>query len=153
MYKNEIYEMDETELKAIAAKHSLVVEYYDCETNVLNDGIRVEEYIVVAAHAAKATLIKSIFHPFFPQGVSGVVVIAESHLTIHTWPEHGYAAVDIFTCGCEASPERACDYLTKKLRARRSTTVEIKRGQFLQHHDDEVVIPLEAGIRKRSLER
>ncbi|MEM1008402.1 MAG: adenosylmethionine decarboxylase, partial [Myxococcota bacterium] len=72
------------------------------------------------------------FHPFFPQGVSGVVVIAESHLTIHTWPELGYAAIDVFTCGDEAYPEKACQYLLEHFKCQRHTLQELKRGTFPQ---------------------
>jgi S-adenosylmethionine decarboxylase len=138
-------------LKALG-RH-LIVECYDCDADILNDAQLVEQYMIEAAREAEATIIKSVFHPFFPHGVSGVVVIAESHLTIHTWPEYGYAAIDVFTCGDQAYPERACEYIQRTLKARTSTIIEFKRGQ-LPHNievedDEQVVIPLKAALRKR----
>ena len=76
---------------------------------------RIEELMNEAALAAGATVVASVFQPFEPQGVTGVVVIEESHLSIHTWPEHGYAAVDFFTCG-ECTPEDAKDLLRRRAR-------------------------------------
>jgi S-adenosylmethionine decarboxylase len=96
---------------------------------MLNDVERVEHFMLEAARSAEATVLKSVFHPFYPHGISGVVVIAESHLTIHSWPEYGYAALDVFTCGDEARPERACVYLAEKLKATRTSLLEIKRGE------------------------
>jgi S-adenosylmethionine decarboxylase proenzyme len=68
------------------------------------------------------------FHQFSPQGVSGVVVIAESHLFIHTWPEYGYAAADVFTCGNTVQPERAVEVLVRELESRNHSMVEMRRG-------------------------
>src|ERR1700754_4035838 len=79
-------------------KH-LLVEYKGCLPAVLNDVGRVKLLMEEAARAANASIVTSVFQPFEPQGVSGVVVISESHLSIHTWPEYGYAAVDFYTCG------------------------------------------------------
>ncbi|MFS8541978.1 MAG: adenosylmethionine decarboxylase, partial [Tissierellales bacterium] len=72
--------------------------------------------------------VKSVFHTFNPYGVSGVVVIQESHLAIHTWPEYGYAAVDLFTCGEDINPWIAFDYLKNKLKAEKTETMELDRG-------------------------
>ncbi|EAX48733.1 S-adenosylmethionine decarboxylase related, partial [Thermosinus carboxydivorans Nor1] len=69
-------------------------------------------------------------HKFSPQGVSGVVVISESHLAIHTWPELGYAAVDVFTCGDRVNPWDACQHLVAKLEAAEVDAREVKRGQL-----------------------
>ncbi len=109
-----------------------ILECYGCDSEILNDVEAIERSMLEAAEEAKATILKSVFHPFFPHGVSGVVVISESHLTIHTWPEYGYAAIDVFTCGDEAEPEKACEYLTKKLKAEYSSVIEFKRGQLSQ---------------------
>jgi len=76
----------------------ITIEYYDCASDVLLDKVRVEKILLKAARESGATIISSSFHQFEPQGVSGVVIIAESHFTVHAWPEHDYAAVDIFTC-------------------------------------------------------
>ena len=82
-----------------ALGRQLTLEYYECGAETLLDKTRVEEALLKAARDSGATIISSSFHQFEPQGVSGVVIIAESHFTIHAWPEHNYAAVDIFTCG------------------------------------------------------
>lgn len=76
----------------------ITIEYYDCASDVLLDKDRLETILLKAARESGATVISSSFHQFEPQGVSGVVIIAESHFTVHAWPEHDYAAVDIFTC-------------------------------------------------------
>lgn len=83
---------------------------------------------MAAAKEAKATVIESRFHKFNPHGISGVVVIAESHLTIHSWPEYAYAAVDIFTCGETLKPSVAANYLIRKLQSKNPSMVEVKRG-------------------------
>jgi S-adenosylmethionine decarboxylase len=106
----------------------LIVELYGCRTDVLNDAGKLESFMREAAQLCGATILKTAFHKFNPHGISGVVVIAESHLTIHTWPEYGYASVDVFTCGEVLSPEDAVNYLQKKLDAKSSTMIEMKRG-------------------------
>jgi S-adenosylmethionine decarboxylase len=82
-----------------ALGRQLTLEYYDCGVKALLDKVQVENALLKAANDSGATIISSSFHQFEPQGISGVVIIAESHFTIHAWPEHNYAAVDIFTCG------------------------------------------------------
>lgn len=77
----------------------MTVEFYECDSAVLADAGRLEEIFLVAAKRSGATVIDSYFHEFKPQGVSGVVVISESHFAVHAWPEHDYTAVDLFTCG------------------------------------------------------
>jgi S-adenosylmethionine decarboxylase len=95
---------------------------------VLNDINRVEDIMVNAALEAGAEIREFVFHKFSPQGVSGVVVISESHLAIHTWPELGYAAVDVFTCGDSVDPWDACRYLENMLGANLMKASEVKRG-------------------------
>lgn len=108
-------------------KH-ILMEVYDCDKSILNSHSRCETIMVKAAERAKAHIIKSVFHKFNPHGVSGVVVISESHLAIHTWPEYGYAAIDIFTCGDEIDPYVAHDFLKKILKPKKTSIKEIKRG-------------------------
>ena len=86
--------------------------------------------MVEAAKRAEATIVDVVFHEFNPFGISGVVVIAESHLSIHTWPEHRYAAVDIFSCGETLKPAEAANYLVEQFGASRASCVEVKRGVF-----------------------
>jgi S-adenosylmethionine decarboxylase len=104
-----------------------LVEYFGCERAMLDDARRVEDAMRAAAEAAGATVITTAVHRFAPQGVSVVVVIAESHLSIHTWPEHGYAAVDFYTCG-PCQPERACQSLRAALDASRTEIMRVQRG-------------------------
>ncbi len=85
--------------ECFALGRQLTIEYYECGATAFLDKVCVENALLKAAKDSGATIISSSFHKFEPQGVSGVVVIAESHFTIHAWPEHDYAAVDIFTCG------------------------------------------------------
>lgn len=106
----------------------ILVEYYNCDIEILKDHKKIEEMMVEAAKRAKATVVESVFHVFNPWGVSGAVVISESHLTIHTWPEYGYAAVDLFTCGDTVNPWIAFDHLTKELKAEKTESMEVTRG-------------------------
>lgn len=84
--------------------------------------------MVAAAKHAKATIIDISFHEFNPFGISGMIVIAESHLSIHTWPEYDYAAVDIFTCGEVINPQDAADFLIEKFESKNPSVIEMKRG-------------------------
>ena len=106
----------------------ILVEYYNCDEEILKCHQRIEEMMITAAEKANATVVQSVFHLFNPWGVSGAVVIQESHLTIHTWPEFGYAAVDLFTCGDSVNPWIAFDYLNEQLKAERSESMEVTRG-------------------------
>ncbi len=106
----------------------LLVELRDCNPEILKDLNSVKDILVSAAKEAKATIIDVSFHEFNPFGISGMVVIAESHLSIHTWPEYCYAAVDIFTCGDIIKPEIAASYLIKFFESKNPSIVEMKRG-------------------------
>lgn len=105
-----------------------MVELYDCDSAILNDVEFIRREMQEAAVRCGATVVQNVFHQFNPHGISGVVVIAESHLAIHTWPEYGYAALDLFTCGEEINPEIAFDYLEKKFKAGSSSLIEMRRG-------------------------
>jgi S-adenosylmethionine decarboxylase len=108
-------------------KH-LLVELHGCDPDALKSIDLIREAMVTAAKIANATIIGVSFHEFSPFGISGVVVIAESHLSIHTWPEYRYAAVDIFTCGDQLKPEVAVDYITLQLKSKNVSVVEVRRG-------------------------
>jgi len=108
----------------------LLLELHDCSSEILNNLETVKGALVEAAKRAEATIIDVVFHEFNPFGISGVVVIAESHLSIHTWPEYRYAAVDIFSCGTTLKPAEAAAYLVEQFRASRASCVEVKRGVF-----------------------
>ena len=110
----------------------LLLELRDCNKAVLDDLRYLENALVSAAEEAGATVLGKSFHQFAPQGVSGVVLIAESHLSLHTWPEHAYAAVDIFTCGTTVKIVVAADALIRQLGSRDPSALEVKRGMFVQ---------------------
>lgn len=110
-----------------ALGNHILVEFMGCIPEVMNDVSVIEEAMVAAADIAGATVINSTFHHFSPYGVSGVVVIQESHLAIHTWPEYGYAAVDLFTCG-EMDAWISFDHLKKVFGAKNYSAIEMKRG-------------------------
>ena len=113
----------------ISLGRHIVAELYNCSLDKIDDVDYVEKSMIKAADKAGATIINSTFHHFSPYGVSGVVVIQESHLAIHAWPEYQYAAVDIFTCGTEVNPWIAYDYLKKAFEAGHGSAMEINRGQ------------------------
>ncbi|MBL4634605.1 MAG: adenosylmethionine decarboxylase [Kofleriaceae bacterium] len=114
----------------------LLVELKACDSKSLNDVSSIERAMHAAASAAGATVVSSQFHNFGPQGVSGVLVLAESHLSVHTWPEHGYAAVDIYTCGPDCEPALAHKLLAEVLKASTVEVLEIKRGLAVATSND-----------------
>ncbi|NVB38743.1 adenosylmethionine decarboxylase [Pseudenhygromyxa sp. WMMC2535] len=105
----------------------LVVEYHGCKSTHLDDQAFIRELLCEAAEAAGATVLAVHVHGFEPQGVAGVAVLAESHLSIHTWPEVGYVAADLYTCG-DCVPQRAHDVLVAALQAQRCEVMELARG-------------------------
>lgn len=111
----------------------IISEFYECDSEILKDTQLVETYMKRAAIECGATIVESAFHTFNPYGVSGVVVIAESHLAIHTWPEYGYAAIDVFTCGDDVDPWVATHSLRESLGAKNVKTVEMARGELKNH--------------------
>ena len=108
----------ETSATDMVGKHC-ILELYDCDPSKLNDETFLRRTITTAALRAGATLLNLITHRFEPQGVTGLALLAESHISIHTWPENGYAAVDVFTCGDHTMPEKACEVLCEELGAGR----------------------------------
>ena len=116
-------------MNTVLGQH-LLVEYYNCNPEILDDVAGIEKHMNDAALACGATIVQSTFHRFQPWGVSGVVVIAESHLAIHTWPEYGYASVDLYTCGEEIQPDAAYHFLKEALQAELTETQFLKRGNL-----------------------
>ena len=113
-----------------ALGRQILVEFYDCDPDVLKDRDAIDAAVNEAVKRSNATVVTSTFHTFSPFGVSGVVVIAESHVAIHTWPEYGYSAVDIFTCGENIDPWAIHDYLKEVFRSKNTSSMELKRGVF-----------------------
>jgi len=112
-------------------KH-LLLELKDCDAGLLNDMDYLREALNAVAILIGATVIKDSFYQFSPQGISGVVIIAESHISIHTWPEFYYAAVDVFTCGEVIQPAKAVKPLAEKLKAKSTSYIELKRGVLME---------------------
>jgi len=110
----------------MVGKHC-ILELYDCDPSKLDDEAFLRSAITQAAERAGATLLNLITHQFEPQGVTGLALLAESHISIHTWPESGYAAVDVFTCGDHTMPERACAVLSEQLQSQRQNLRSFRR--------------------------
>lgn len=108
--------------------HHYIVEASGCNPQVIGKVEAVEQILVRAAEVAGVQVWSISFHRFNPNGVSGVVVISESHLSVHTWPEYGYAALDIFTCGDSAKPEKAVEWALKEFGAGNVHITEVTRG-------------------------
>ncbi|MFC7061562.1 adenosylmethionine decarboxylase [Halobacillus seohaensis] len=106
----------------------VIAELWDCNEDKLNDMNYIEQVFVDAALKAGAEIREVAFHKFAPHGVSGVVIISESHLTIHSFPEHGYASIDVYTCGDRIDPNVAAQFIVDALEAGRNETVEVPRG-------------------------
>ncbi len=106
----------------------LLLELKICNEEVLNDLDLLKRYLNEAAVQSGATVVGESFYHFSPHGVSGVINIAESHISIHTWPEFKYAAVDVFTCGDDVDPEKAARLITEKLGAQSHSLIELRRG-------------------------
>ena len=119
----------ETQQQAYLGRH-ILAEFFDCDPNVLNNPALVEKYMLDAALECGATIVNKCFHLFAPHGVSGVVIISESHLAIHTWPEFGYAAVDLFTCGEQCDPKVSYEFLKRKFNSRDARYSQLNRGMM-----------------------
>ena len=110
-------------------KH-LIIEFHGCNPDVLNDKDILEVHLLEAVRLSGATVITPFFHQFNPHGVTGVVVIAESHFSVHTWPEYGYAALTFETCGKNIDPWKSLGYLQDALQSERCSQIEMYRGMF-----------------------
>ena len=106
----------------------VLLELRECDPQLLDDLVYIREQLLNAAATVDAHVIGESFHQFSPQGVTGILSIAESHISIHTWPEHGYAAADIFTCGDQTKPDRAAAYIIAALRCQDPEITQIRRG-------------------------
>jgi len=109
-----------------ALGRQLVIDAWGC--GELDDEEKVKSFLEECVKACGATLLSTDTHRFSPQGISGIAVIAESHISIHTWPEYGYAAIDVFTCGKDVEPYSAIDVIKRFFSPERMTVNEVKRG-------------------------
>ncbi|MEM2125596.1 MAG: adenosylmethionine decarboxylase [Candidatus Methanomethyliaceae archaeon] len=108
-----------------------VFELFGCDPQGLDDLKGIQDAMERGAEDAGMRVLGRVFHKFSPQGVTGVVIIAESHIAIHTWPELGYAAVDVFTCSTNTDPMKAFERLKGVLKPKSMTVMELKRGLFM----------------------
>lgn len=108
--------------------HHYIAEASGCSAEIIGKVEAVEQILVRAAEIAEVQVWSISFHRFNPNGVSGVVVISESHMSVHTWPEYGYAALDIFTCGGTAKPEKAVEWALQQFGATNVHITEVTRG-------------------------
>ncbi|MBL7150206.1 MAG: adenosylmethionine decarboxylase [Candidatus Pacebacteria bacterium] len=95
---------------------------------IIEDSKKIEKILITAVKKSKNTPLEIKIHKFSPQGITGVVLLAESHIALHSWPEINYLAIDIFTCGEKANPYKALEYLKKKFQPKKVEIKEIKRG-------------------------
>ncbi|MDD4817704.1 MAG: adenosylmethionine decarboxylase [Victivallaceae bacterium] len=128
----------------VALGRHVTVEYYDCSSEILADAKKMEHIFVAAATASGATVLGSHFHDFQPQGVSGFVIIAESHFSVHAWPEHDYAAVDIFTCGESIDFQMAMDYLRDALKSESMIVSSVMSRGIVGNNGIERMVPIYA---------
>ena len=127
MNKRDLAEVEER--KAAVGSH-VIADLFECSQAVLKDKALIREYMIEAAKLANATIVSENFNTFDPWGVSGVIVIKESHLTVHTWPEYNYAAIDLFTCGSHLELSKALEYLKEQFKCGRLEQSNLLRGEF-----------------------
>ncbi len=106
----------------------LLLELKDCNPKLLNDLDFIRDTMLQVAHQVGAHVVGESFHRFSPQGVTGILAIAESHISIHTWPEYRYAAADIFACGSSFESRKAAELLVEQLEAKDPDIIEVPRG-------------------------
>ena len=126
----------------LALGRQMTIEFYDCDPAVLADAPAMERIFLKAAADSGATILDSRFHGFEPQGVSGVVIIAESHFTVHAWPEHDYAAVDIFTCGEHIDFEKGVESLRQSLRSGSVIVSSVMNRGIVSNNGMERLVPV-----------
>jgi len=118
----------------LVGKH-LTVDMYGCRFENLNNLEFIKNAMIAAINEANMTLLDFTSYQFEPQGLTAIALLAESHMSMHTYPELGYAAVDIFTCGDHCRPERAVKVLKRFLKPDKTKTTHIKRGDFGSERD------------------
>jgi S-adenosylmethionine decarboxylase len=134
--------MPQSDHKDFALGKHMTVEFYYCDSKFLADSKKMEKAFLKAARASNATVLGSTFHSFEPQGISGFVIIAESHFSVHSWPEYDYAAVDIFTCGDNISFEKAVNSLTKSMKAGGAVISNLMNRGIVSNNGVEKLVPV-----------
>ncbi len=106
----------------------VLADLFGCDPAWIDDVGRVERALREAARVAGATVVGGVFHRFVPQGASGVLLVAESHLSVHTWPERAFVAADLFTCSTKLDADAALDVLRAHFAASRVVVRDVSRG-------------------------
>lgn len=108
----------------------LILEAWGCCKEIVDSVDAVKSILIKATESTHATLVDVVCHRFSPYGVTGVAILAESHISVHTWPEHGYAAVDVFLCGDTINPQNAASFITQAFHAQETSLMVLERGDF-----------------------
>ena len=132
--KNQILHSFSNDEKLIHQSKHLLLELYRCDYEKLDDESFLRCSLNRAAKLAKAKVLNLISNKFEPQGVTAIALLAESHISIHTWPESNYSAIDIFTCGQNMKPELASQYLIEALKAKEHSLRVIERNPPMEVH-------------------
>jgi S-adenosylmethionine decarboxylase len=106
----------------------LILDLYDCDSEILDDYNQLQDLLQTALRMSSATILRIIGEKFKPQGVTLLALLAESHASIHTWPEIGYAAIDLYTCGDTTNTHKAAEFLKTKLKAKTAEERELRRS-------------------------
>lgn len=104
----------------------LVADFWNVKT--IEDSEELKKILITAAEKGGNTPLRVSIHKFSPQGITGVVLLAESHIAFHSWPEYNYIAIDIFTCGNKTFPDKSLDYLKEEFKPKKVKAKKIKRG-------------------------
>ncbi len=126
-FKRNITENKDRKLKESYAGIHLIADFWEIN-NIIDDGEKIKEILIEAAKRANNIPLEVAIHKFTPQGVTGVILLAESHISLHLWPEIKYLAVDVFTCGDHSMPEKALEFLKETFEPRKVDLEKIKRG-------------------------
>lgn len=105
-----------------------IIDFYNCNSTCLSSISKINHIMYEACKIGKLHIVKNCFHQFHPYGVSGVVVLKESHFTVHTWPEHGYAAVDLFLCDMNVNVNDIIEFLCQSFKTIKYDVVKLERG-------------------------
>ncbi|MHB9024317.1 MAG: adenosylmethionine decarboxylase [Armatimonadota bacterium] len=124
----------------------LILELWGCDPHEINSIDTVERAIAETIDACGATLLDLRVYPFTPIGITGVAILSESHVMVHTWPEHGYAAIDIFTCGQHTDPSKAVPVLRRYFKPERVQVMEMNRGIIVEEPEETKPERLYAGV-------
>ena len=114
----------------------VIADLSGCDSKIISDVSFIKAIMEEGVIRAGATIINSCFHLFSPSGVSGIILLSESHASTHTWPDKGYVSLDIYTCGSQVFPQIAIDYIAEKLKASFCHITSMERGLEHQNKND-----------------